>query len=123
MSKKETVEKFRKLVLDMHRGIPIYRYYGLVEQTIPDKEVLNYFLKENVFVKSNSKNQNGQDTYFLGVNGITLANSYKIEHLTKSTEKLTRTMTNLTIWILILTGISLLFGLIQLIKLIIIIAI
>lgn len=67
MSKKETVEKFKKRIMDMHRGIPEYRYYGYLEDIIRDEEIRDYFIKNDVFIKSNQKGPNNKNSYFLGV--------------------------------------------------------
>ena len=92
----DIVEKFKKIIIDMHRGIPQFYYYGYLEKLIPNKEIRDYFFKTGVFVKSNSKEKNKQDRYFLGVNGIILANNYKSEELSKTIKRLTWFMAVLT---------------------------
>jgi|SRR3989344_2208713 len=101
----ETVKKFQALLRDMRRGLPIYRYYGLIEQLIPDKEIRDYMTKREIFVKGKTKTSQGQDQYFLGVNGIILANSFEAEELANKTMKLTSQMRWLTWAILALTAV------------------
>ncbi|MCK4735253.1 MAG: hypothetical protein KAT65_22560 [Methanophagales archaeon] len=103
MSKKEAVDIFKEMISDMHRGTPIYYYYGYLEKNIPEKEMRDYFFENHVFIKAKKKGPNNHDAYFLGVNGITLANSYKIEALTESIKKLTLIIVLLTIVLVILT--------------------
>jgi hypothetical protein len=101
--KKDIVEKFKDTIIDMHRGIPQFYYYGYLEKLIPNKEIRDYFFKKDVFVKSKTKGANNQDQYFLGVNGIILANNYKSEIIAEETRRLTKTMKRLTWVIAILT--------------------
>ncbi|MBI2148139.1 hypothetical protein HYU23_00515 [Candidatus Woesearchaeota archaeon] len=51
----ETVKKFQALLRDMRIGLPIYRYYGLIEQLIPDKEIRDYMIKREIFVEGKAK--------------------------------------------------------------------
>jgi hypothetical protein len=110
---KDTIENFRKLIIDMRRGIPAYRYFGLIEQVVPDKEIRDYMIKREIFIKSKNKSPEGQDEYFLGVNGINLANSFEMERLTDKTTKLTHQMKILTWVIAILTGLTLIVAIIK----------
>lgn len=110
---KEIIFKFKDLIIDMHRGVPLYRYYGLIEQIIPDKEIRDYFFEKDVFVKSKLKTLHlgEQDKYFLGINGINLANTYIMQDLSNKTK-------GLTIWITILSIFLFILGIIQILLLI-----
>jgi len=103
----DTIKKFQELMIDMRRGLPIYRYYGLIEQLIPDKEIRDYMTKREIFVKGKEKNAKGQDEYFLGVNGMILANNFEMEKLANKTMKLTSQMRWLTWAIIGLTLVNL----------------
>jgi len=85
----DTIHKFKELILRMRRGIPQWTYYGYLEKLIPDKHILDYYIKREVFVKYDKKSESGQDMYFLGVTGISLANDYILEELTQTIRKLT----------------------------------
>mgnify|MGYP001585050644 CR=1 FL=1 len=105
MNNQDIVENFKDVVLDMHRGIPQQYYFGYLEKLIPNEEIRKYFFDNGVFVKSRHKHQNGQDQYFLGINGIILANSYKMERLSDETRRLNVVIKRLT-WVM--TGLALL---------------
>ena len=109
----EEVEKFKKRVLDMNRGVPSYYYYGLLEKDISNPEIRNYFIEKDVFVKSANKNEQGQDLYFLGVNGINLANSYNMEKLTNENRDLNLKIKRMTKWLIGLTITYVIFTIIQ----------
>ena len=110
------VDKFKIKILEMHDGIPNY-YFSGVEPFFKHKEILNYYIDNNVLVKSkeykfntpglvkiNQKNDSQRNAYFLGINGMLLANSY-------INEKLTVRITILTILLVILTTILLIMTL------------
>jgi len=106
---KYIVEKFKKKILEMHNGIPDFRYYGFVENLIPDKEIRDYMVNKEIFIKSKRKTPNGQDEYFLGIKGMDLANNYRMEFLTEKIKKMTKWIVGLTITLLILTLIQIIF--------------
>jgi len=112
MANKYEIEKFKEEILKLHNGIPSYRFFGFIERLIPDKEMRDYFFRNGVFVKSEYK-KDGQDTYFLGVNGMNLANSYIMEKLTSDIKKLTIIVTILTILVLEVTLFQILLLLIK----------
>ena len=97
------VEKFKWLIIEMHRGIPQFYYFGFLEELMPDEEIRDYFFKEGIFIKSKTKTLEGQDKYFLGVKGINLANSYETELLSKKMMGLTSQIKWLTVAVVILT--------------------
>ena len=103
----DVVEKFKETIIDMHRGIPIFKYYDL-EKIMPDKEIKEYFFEKGVFVKSKKK-RNKQEQYFLGVEGINLANNYKMENLTSKIERLTSGLVILTIIITLIGVVQIFF--------------
>jgi len=85
---KNPVENFKEIILDMHEGIPRRYSFGFLERLIPDKKMRDYFFDEDIFVKSKDK-ELGQERYFLGINGIVLANNYGMHKLTVKTMRLT----------------------------------
>ncbi len=93
MKEKIEVNKFRKLILDMYRGFPNYRYFGMVEPVIK-KEDINQLIKHGFLVKE--KTDKG-DQYSLGPNALLIVNSWKMEDLTNKIFFLTITMIVLVI--------------------------
>jgi len=115
---KYLVEGFKKVVLKMHRGIPSFYFFGFFEKLVPTQEMRDYLLKKDVFVKSTqTKNQFGQNGYFLGVNGMILANSYESEIVNKNTEKLTKKVVKLTNRLLLFTLFLIILTIIQILLL------
>ncbi len=100
---KRIVEDFKKLILEMNNGIPVYKFSPVVGKIIPDNEILDYLLKKDVLIKSREKNIEGKEQYFLGIHGMNLANSYEIEKLSHKTKELTERMTGLTVIMAVLT--------------------
>ncbi len=88
------VEKFKKLILDMYRGFPNWKYFGMVEQTIKDKKDIDQLVKSGILVRIKSKQSNPQirTLFGLGPNGLLLVNSWKMEDLTKKLLWLTAVM-------------------------------
>jgi len=97
----KVIERFKKIILEMHDGVPQFYFFGLLENLIPNEEIRNYFFEKDVFVKSKYKDEFGKIQYFLGVNGRVLANNYKTERLTEKMMKLNSHIRGLT-WILLL---------------------
>lgn len=89
MKEKIEVNKFRKLILDMYRGFPNYRYFGMVESVIKTEEDRNQLIKHGFLVKEKTDKR---DQYSLGPNALLLVNSWKIENLTNKIVILTITM-------------------------------
>lgn len=104
------VEKFKEEILKMHDGIPRYYFFGIYS-LIDKPELQRYYHDKNVIVKSkdykfigkdlvkledSKKQKNCKDAFFLGINGMILANSY-------INERLTLRITLLTIILVIVT--------------------
>ncbi len=93
MKEKIEVNKFRKLILDMYRGFPNYRYFNMVEQVI-EEEDRNRLIKHGFLVKEKIGER---DLYSLGPNALLLVNSWKMEDLTNKIVLLTIIMIVLVI--------------------------
>ena len=101
----DAVKKFKETIMNMHRGIPLWHHYGFLEKLIPNKEIRDYFLDKDIFIKLKQKEFN-QEKYFLGINGIMLANNYRVEDLTEEMNESTRQIKLLTIAVSILAGLT-----------------
>jgi hypothetical protein len=108
---KDIVEEFKKIILNMHRGIPIFTYDNNLEKLFSDKEIWDYFLKREIFIKK--QNNVG---YFLGINGMLLANNYQMEDLAKETKKLNSQIRWITWGVGLLTFLTLIASIINIIN-------
>lgn len=110
----KSVDEFKKLLFEMRDGIPKWKFFGMIENLIPDKRIRDYFLNNDVFVKLSEEEKFGnKGVYFLGVNGMILANNFKMEELSNETKNLTRSIKILTWLLILLNGLMLLGLLIQ----------
>ncbi len=97
MKEKIEVNKFKKLILDMYRGFPSYRYFNnMVEQVIKTEEDRNRLIKHGFLVKEKTGKRD-QYKYSLGPNALLLVNSWKMEKLTNRILSLTTAMIVLVI--------------------------
>src|SRR3989338_4886322 len=103
--KKIEVEKFKELILDMYRGFPNYRFYGMVEAVIKTEEDRNRLIKHGFLIKE--KTGKG-DQYGLGPNSLPLVSAWKTEQLTKQINYLTWAILFLSIVILVVTIVGIL---------------
>jgi len=80
MSEEIEVEKFRALFIDMFRGYPNYRYFGMVEQVIKSQSDIKRLIDGRFLVKEQTSNG---VYYGLGPNSLPLVSVWKTEDLTK----------------------------------------
>ena len=105
IKEKIEVEKFKELILDMYRGFPNYRFYGMVESVIRTEEDRKRLIKHGFLIKE--KTDKG-DQYGLGPNSLPLVSARKTEQLTKQINYLTWAILFLSIVILVVTIIGIL---------------
>jgi len=97
---KTEFEKFKELLLDMHRGYPnwIYDAEG-VKKLISDFQ-LSDLTKNNYLVKISRVHQGKtKEYYMLGPNALTLVSSWKNERLSNTMENFTYTIVVFTVLI------------------------
>jgi len=99
------VEKFKELILDMYRGFPNYRFYGMVEAVIKTEEDRNHLIKHGFLIKEKTDKVN---QYGLWPNSLPLVSAWKTEQLTKQINYLTWAILFLSIVILVVTIIGIL---------------
>jgi len=104
------VEKFKWLIKDMFRGYPNYRYFKIVENIIKTEESRNDLIEAKILISGKYRDEQGnaQDGYSLGANALPLVSAWNNEELAKDTRNFTKSINNLTIWLLFLTGITVL---------------
>lgn len=99
MAEKIEVQKFRKLILDMHRGYPNWRYRGMVEQVIKTEKDRKRLVKSGVLIEENIAD--GKQ-YSLGQTGLLLVSSWKNEETSNAVKKLTLMLVILTVLIIVI---------------------
>jgi len=110
-----TFRKFKGLMIDLLRGYPEYEYFGKFESvfTKTGERVIEVLGKDKV-IELSPKEDEEVRKYRLTPLGINLAISMINLEYNESVLKYNKTMKKLTIWIIILSTLTLGFGLIQL---------
>jgi len=73
------IDKFKELILDMYRGFPNWRYFGMVEAVIKSEEDRTRLIKSGFLVREKSTKV---FQYSLGPNSLSLVSAWKTEELT-----------------------------------------
>src|SRR3989338_7723464 len=96
--------------LSLWIGISIYRYFKIVENIIKTEESRNDLIEAKILISGKYRDEQGnaQDGYSLGANALPLVSAWNNEELAKDTRNFTKSINNLTIWLLFLTGITVL---------------
>ena len=94
MSEEIESDKFKALLIDMFRGYPNWRYFGMVEQVIKSPPDITRLLTEGFLIKEQSIDRT---YYVLGPNSLPLISVWKTEELTKSILILTLFIAGITI--------------------------
>lgn len=104
------VKKFKKLIKEMYEGFPNIQFRKKVEDVVVTDEMRKQLIDAKYLVREPYV-MNGQESYFymIGPNALALVSAWETEELTKSIKKLT--------WaVIIMTGVSLFFIVIQTLK-------
>ncbi len=110
-----TFERFKGLMIDLLKGYPEYEYFGKFESTFTrtGKKVVEILSKDNV-IEISPKVEGEPVMYRLTPLGINLAISMiNLEH-SERVLKYSKNMKKLTIWIIVLSILTLGLGLVQL---------
>jgi len=91
------VRKFKKLILDMYRGFPNWRYHGMVEKIIKTEEDRKQLIDQGYLIREPNL---GKYTYGLGANALLLVNAWKMEQGSKLTAELTKGIYTFTIFLI-----------------------
>ena len=91
------VDKFKNLILKMHRGFPNYIFSG-VESMIITEDIRNNLIQNGFLIKEVNRDMDGKQHpgYMLGPNSLTLVSSWM-------NEKIARQVRNLNIILIALT--------------------
>ena len=111
------VNKFKIAMIELFKGYPVYRYYGIFESYfghLPGQEVVNILEKDNLIDVIRKKGE--QPLYRLTGDGINMAISMINLEYAEEISVYNKSMRKFTIWIIILTIITSLVGLIDLLK-------
>ena len=72
MKPKIEPDKFKELILDMYRGFPNWRYFGMVEKVVVTEEDRNQLEKRGFLIKEKTSEGN---RYALGSNSLVLVSA------------------------------------------------
>ena len=99
-------DEFKKLIMDMSRNFPnsTHDEEKVVKKFVRSEKMRKHLVKNGILVLDRpcDHGQGSKKRYFLGVNGLTLANNYLIEEQTSKTMKLTKEIRVLTVIMILL---------------------
>lgn len=101
------LNKFKKMILEMHKGFPNSFYFDKIEEVVRTQDIRNNLVESNVLTTSLCMiDDEDQEGYALGVNGLILANNYLTERQTLKMINLTKYIASLTIAMLLLVSLQ-----------------